>query len=184
MEITDRRLLNDTVTTGEEVVVRVDLANHNPIRGRITLNLTANRSLVAQRTVTVGFDAQRTVHLRAVPRVPGRYEMRLDGVPIGTLEVTATATDTASRSPTNGGSTETMPGTAAPTGGSTVTDGKTPTGEAETGATQSSEWETGVATGPEAPGPDEPTGTEAIVALGMSLLLLYGVGLAVYVLQE
>jgi hypothetical protein len=33
-------------------------------------------------------------------------------------------------------------------------------------------------------GPPPASGTDAVIALGMTLLLLYGVGVAVYVLRE
>ena len=178
MEIRDRRLLNETVAAGEEVVVRVDLANYHPARGRITLNLTANGSLVAQRTVTVGVDSERTVYLRAVPRVPGRYEMRLNDVSVGTVSVTGAESPTATD-----GETGTSFATATPTGtpepASTTADGGTGTGT-ETG-TEAPGWMGTVTPGI---GPGDPTGTDAIVAMGMSLLLLYGVGVAVYVLRE
>lgn len=87
-------------------MVKADLSNFNPYRGSITLNLTADRALLAQRTVTVGIDAQRTVHLRTRFDAPGRYEMRLEGEPVGTVTVvrpteTATESPRATRTPTS-----------------------------------------------------------------------------------
>ncbi|MEF8840358.1 MAG: hypothetical protein V5A62_01860 [Haloarculaceae archaeon] len=189
MEVEDRELLNGTVTTGEEVVVRVDLANFHPARGRITLNLTADGTLVARKTVTVGVDERRTVYLRAVPNEPGQYELRLDGVSVGTVTVTAAdGSATASSDPSTGSSptAETTPDAVAPTPGATSTDWETPTGTAGTRPSTSAEGGTRTGTGTATPavGPDDPTGTDAVVAAGMSLMLLYGVGVAVYVLRE
>jgi hypothetical protein len=183
VEITDQELLNGTVTTGEEVVVRVDLANFHPARGEITLNLTTDFTLAAQRTVTVGVDERRTVYLRTVPDAPGEYDLRLNGVSVGTLTVTAgdgATTASTDRPAKSSPSTETDPGTSTPTPGPTSTDGEPPTGDTETESSAS--IETDAAT-PEV-GPDDPTGTDTVLASGMSLLLLYGVGVAVYVLRE
>jgi hypothetical protein len=189
VEVEDRELLNGTVATGEEVVVRVDLSNFHPARGRITLNLTADGTVVARRTVTVGVDERRTVYLRAVPNDPGQYELRLDGVSVGTLTVTAAdGSATASTEPSTGSSptTGTTPGTVAPTSETTSTGWETPTGTSGTQPSTSAERGTRTGTGTATPpvGPEDPTGTDAVVAAGMSLMLLYGVGVAVYVLRE
>jgi len=181
VEITDRRLLNETVTTDSDVVVRVDLTNFDPARGRITLNLTADRTLVAQRTVTVGVDGRRTVDVRATLDGPGRYEIRLNGVSVGTVTVT-TATD--SPTDTVSGTDETPSATVAPTPESpdpTATGGET-SGDGEVGTTDSARTGTGTTT--PAVGPRQPSGTDIVVAAGMTLMLLYGVGVAVYVLRE
>lgn len=119
MEIVDRTLLNETVATGADVVVRADLSNFHPVRGRITLNLTADGVLLAQRTVTVGVDARRSVYLGARFDTPGRYEIHLDGVSVGTVNVarateTATGSPTATRTPTSV-STRTLTPTLTPT---------------------------------------------------------------------
>ena len=182
MEITDRELLNETVPAGEEAVVRVDLQNFHPARGKITLNLTTDYTLVTSRTVTVGVDERRTVYLRTVPDTPGEYEIRLNDVSVGTLSVTAaegsptTSTErpTESSSPT-GTATETL----VPTPGSTSTDGESPTEGSEAGGSTAADRETAAGIGPGAP-----SGTDTVLAAGMSLLLLYGVGVAVYVLRE
>ncbi|PSQ11026.1 hypothetical protein BRC93_07330 [Halobacteriales archaeon QS_5_70_15] len=157
------------------MVVRVDLSNFNPARGRITLNLTADRSLVAQRTVTVGIDERRTVYLRTTLDDPGRYEMALNGVALGSVEVT-----TATEAPTTGDdrTTATPSATVALTPGSTAPEGGTSAEDPTGTATRRG---TGTAT---TVGPEDPTGTDLIVAVGMSLMLLYGVGVAVYVLRE
>jgi hypothetical protein len=183
VEITDQELLNESVAAGEEVVVRVDLANFHPARGEITLNLTTDFTLAAQRTLTVGVDERRTVYLRTVPDAPGEYDLRLNGVSVGTLTVTAAdgpTTASTDRPAESSPSTETDSGTPAPTPGPTSTDGEPPSGDTETAS--SSSVGTGTAT-PEV-GPAPPTGTDTVLAGGMSLLLLYGVGIAVYVLRE
>jgi hypothetical protein len=189
VEVEDRELLNGTVTVGEEVVVRVDLANFHPAQGRITLNLTADGTLVARKTVTVGVDERRTVYLRAVPNDPGRYELRLDGVSVGTVTVTAAdGSATASTEPSTGTSPTTgkTPDTVAPTPEATSTDWETPTATSETQSSTLAGGGTRTGTGTATPlvGPEDPTGTDTVVAAGMSLMLLYGVGVAVYVLRE
>lgn len=178
MEITDRRLLNGTVTTGADVMVRVDLANFYPARGRIVLNLTANRTLVAQRTVAVGVDSRRTVTVRAEFDRPRRYRLRLNGVAVGV--VTVRPAPTASPTATPGRPSGTPSTTVAPTPAPTSSDRGPSVDEAATpGATRA-----GTGTVTPVSGPGEPTGTEAVVAAGMSLALLYGVGIAVYVLRD
>lgn len=177
MTITDRTLLNRTVTTGAPVVVRVDLSNFDPVRGRITLSLAANDTLVAQRSVAVGIDAERTVYLRTRFDSPGRYALDLDGVPVGTVSVRAAGTGTPPATPTP----EPPSGTGTPTQSrgtpADVTERPQPTGVPEPSTEPSG-------TGTSAAVPDDLTGTDVVIATGMSLLLLYGVGVAVYVLRE
>jgi PGF-pre-PGF domain-containing protein len=108
--ITDRTLSTGTASAGSSVPVRIALANRDVARGRITLALAANDSLVAERTVAVGADGSRTVTLRATFDDPGRYPLAVNGVPVGTVEVTAdpstapagnaTGNDTAAPEPT------------------------------------------------------------------------------------
>ena len=183
MEITDRELLNGTVATGEDVVVRVDLANFYPARGRVTLNLTADGTLLTRRSVTVGVDERRTVYLRAVPSDPGRYDLRLDGVPVGTVTVTA-AVESTTASPGSSPRTGTTPGTVATTSGATATDWETPTGTPGTQPIAPAGTTTGTGTAAPLTGPAGPSRTDTVVAAGMSLMLLYGVGVAVYVLRK
>ena len=164
-------------------MVRVDLTNFHPVRGRITLNLTANRTLVAQKTVAVAVDGRRTVYLRTTFDIPGRYALRLGAAPVGTVEVTPAATGTPTTA--SGRSTESSP-TVAPTPEPAPTDRDTAIDGPETGSGTRSPARTGSGTVAATPavGPDPPTGTETVVAVGMSLMLLYGVGVAVYVLRE
>lgn len=133
VQIVDRTLLNGTVSPASDVVVRVGLSNLYPARGRITLNLTADRALATQRTVTVGVDEQRTALLRTRFDAPGRYEIRLNGVSVGTVRVlpatvTATERPTATRTPTSA-STRTLTPTSASSPGPSTGDsgGSTPT---------------------------------------------------------
>ena len=102
-------LLNGTVDTAEPVVVRVDLANYDPAGGDTTLRLTTDGTVLAERTVSVGASAERTVYLRAVLDTPGTYPLALNGESLGSLTVTAAPTET----PTD---------TAAPTASPTPTD--------------------------------------------------------------
>jgi len=181
VEITDRRLLNESVTTGSDVVVRVDLTNFDPVRGRITLNLTADRTLVAQRTVAVGVDSRRTVDVRVTLDVPGRYEIRLNGVSVGTVTVT-TATDSPTDTVGATGGTPSAKVASPPGSPDSTSTGAETSGDGGVGATDSAEAGAGATT--PAVGPGEPSGTDVVVAAGMALMLLYGVGVAVYVLRE
>lgn len=99
VSIVNRMLLNETTTTDAAVVVQADLTNFYPARGHITLNLTTSSTLLTEQTVSVGIDAKRTVYLRAQVETPGRYELRLNGVSVGTVEVAPRA-KTATNSPT------------------------------------------------------------------------------------
>jgi hypothetical protein len=177
VEITDRQLLNESVTTGEEIVARVDLVNFHPARGRTTLNLTAGGTLVAQRTVTLDVDERRTVYLRTVPDFSGEYELHVDGISAGTVTVTAAdESPSTSTDPPTGTSSE----TADPTTAETATTSETPVGASGTAATASA----GTGTEASPAGAGDPDGTETVIATGMSLLLLYGVGVAVYVVRK
>jgi len=175
VEITDWRLLNQTVTTGTPVVVQADLANFDPVRGRITLALTANGSVVAQRTVAVGTDARRTVYLRTTFDRPGSYRLQLNGDAVGSVRVTALPTET--------------PTVTAPPEPTRVTDTPTPTprgGATETPSRTNAAGsaETATPSGTASLGPTDPSRLDIIVAGGLTLLLIYGVGVAVYVLRE
>jgi hypothetical protein len=157
------------------VVVQVDLSNFDPVRGRITLNLTANRTVLAQRTVTVGVDTQRTVYLRTRFDSPGRYGLQLNDETVGNVLVTAVTTETPTVSPSPEPTLVTDALTPTPSRNDTGTPPPT-SGPASVGtATQS---------GTTSLGPDRPSRIDIIVAGGMTLLLLYGVGVAVYVLRE
>lgn len=100
VSIANLSLLNTTVTTDATVVTRVDLANFDPAAGRLTLTLTANRSVVAERTLSVGASSNRTVSLRHRFSRPGTYVLRVDGARAGVVRVTA-ATPTVTVEPTD-----------------------------------------------------------------------------------
>lgn len=100
VSIANLSLLNTTVTTDATVVTRVDLANFDPAAGRLTLTLTANRSVVAERTLSVGASSNRTVSLRHRFSRPGTYVLRVDGARAGVVRVTA-ATPTVTAEPTD-----------------------------------------------------------------------------------
>lgn len=121
VEVTDRALLNGSVTTGEPVVVAVDLANFDPAGGRVTLTLAANASVVTERTVAVDASTRRTVYLETEFAEPGVYGISVEGSSVGTLEVTAAGTPTPTPTPTA------VPPTPTPTDRSEGTSAPTPT---------------------------------------------------------
>jgi hypothetical protein len=88
VEISDATLVQDTVPTGSQVVVRVDLANFDPARGTITLELAADGSVVAERTVAVGPSSERSVTLRTQFGDLGEYALDVNGMSVGTVVVT------------------------------------------------------------------------------------------------
>lgn len=125
VQIDDRVLLNDTVTTGQPVVAAVNLSNYDAARGRITLTMAANGSTVAERTVAVGASAERTVYLSNRFDSPGTYALSVDGASVGSVTVEAGATPTATAAPgTSVPASETAPPTTGPTEtvGPTVTE--------------------------------------------------------------
>jgi hypothetical protein len=81
-------LVRDTVQVGSPVTVRVDLANFDPARGTVTLELAADGSVVAERTVAVGASTERTVTIEARFDGPGEYALDVNGVDAGTVVVT------------------------------------------------------------------------------------------------
>ncbi|MEF8840679.1 MAG: right-handed parallel beta-helix repeat-containing protein [Haloarculaceae archaeon] len=125
VEITNLSLLNTTATTGASIVTRVDLANFDPAAGRTTLTLSANGSVVTERTLSVGASTERTVDLVHRFGQPGTYVLRVGGSRVGTVTVTAADTPTPTPRPT-AAPTETP--TATPPDTPTPTDADTPTG--------------------------------------------------------
>jgi hypothetical protein len=174
VEIEGFELLNETVEVGQPVVVRVALANFDPVRGRITLDLATEGTVLVERTVAVGASTERTVFLGTRFGTPGTYPLALNDDPIDSLTVidTPTGTPTAGMEPTPTGSPAAGGGPTSPT----ATAGRDPT-------TATASAGPG-ADGTPALGPPPASRTETVVALGMTLLLLYGVGVAVYVLRE
>lgn len=169
VEVEVAELLNTTVTIDEPAVVRVDLYNPDPAAGFITLALYADGTTVANETVRVPASSGRTVSLKATVQIPGTYDLVLDGRVLGSLTVTS-GPETPTRAPSPGATTN------ASIGGSST---GTPSTKGEVMNPGADEPLT-------TPGPDASslTGTETVVAMGMALLLLYGVGVAVYVLRE
>ena len=124
VDVTGRTLLNDTVDAGSDVVVRVELANYEPVRGRIELALAVDGSVAATREVAVGASSERTVFLGARLGTPGTYAVTVDGVEVGSVTVigepapnspTPDAASTPDTTPTAGGPTGGSPSTATPT---------------------------------------------------------------------
>jgi hypothetical protein len=164
VEIETTELLNESVTTDEAVVVRVDLANVDPASGRISLELTADGDVVAERTVSVAASSERIVYVRATLDSPGEYDIALNGEELGTVTVTEAA-ETPTRTPEDG---------VTPTPGDTPEVTDTVEGTPTDGVTP---------TTPPA-GPDGPTGTELLVGFVLVLGLLAAVGVAVYLLPQ
>jgi hypothetical protein len=86
--------------------VRVALSNVDPVRGRTTLNLTADGAVLTDRTVAVAASSERSVLLRTRIATPGTYALALDDRDLGNLTVTAatatpTTTDSATAAPTD-----------------------------------------------------------------------------------
>ena len=169
-------LLNGTVRTGDPVVVRVALSNVDPVRGRTTLNLTADGAVLTDRTVAVAASSERSVLLRTRIATPGTYALALDDRDLGNITVTAAETPSPTAPTTPPPTVE----TASPTAGAGAGPGPTtPSPEPEAGGAGPP-----ASTASPAAGPPPATGADMVIALGMTLLLLYGVGVAVYVLRE
>jgi hypothetical protein len=167
VEVTDRTLLNDSVARGADVVVEVDLRNVDAVRGRITLTMTADGSVVAERTVTVSASRSRTVYLSDRFNTPGTYEIALNGVAVGSVTVTdETATPT---TPTRTPTTSPPPTTSPSPTETPPPPGVTPT-------------ETPPPTDTPPVGPGAPSGTEIVISFVLVLVLLAAVGVVVYVL--
>lgn len=172
VEVEAANLLNGTVVTGQEAVVRVDLHNPDPAGGFLTLKLRADGTTLAEERVRVPASSRRTVFLRATFDASGSYDFTLNDRSLETLLVTA---------PTE--SSISMPGSTPTT---TPDVGMAPSSESLSSgeATVSPEPAGQEALGTPASGLSSPTDTETIVALGLTFMLLYGVGVAVYVLRK
>jgi len=83
----DATLLRDVVNPGTPVVVRVELPNYDPTSGHVTLELVADGSTVAARTVAVRASTERTVTLRGRLADTGEYDVDVNGLKIGPVEV-------------------------------------------------------------------------------------------------
>jgi hypothetical protein len=176
VQVQDVSLLNGSVTTEGRVVVRVALTNFDPVRGRTTLNLTADGAALTDRTVAVAASSERSVLLRTRIATPGTYALALDDRDLGNLTVTAAETPSPTAPTTPPPTVE----TASPTAGAGAGPGPTtPSPEPEAGGAGPP-----ASTASPAAGPPPATGADMVIALGMTLLLLYGVGVAVYVLRE
>lgn len=88
VKLGNAELLNETVTADGRAVVRVNLANTDPARGRITLNLTANGTTVMEEQVAVAASTNRTIYVGATFSTPGTYDLALGNRSLGTLTVT------------------------------------------------------------------------------------------------
>jgi hypothetical protein len=160
VEVEAAELLNESVTTDEAVVVRVDLANVDPASGRISLELTADGDVVAERTVSVAASSERIVYVRATLDSPGEYDIALNGEELGTVTVTEAA-ETPTRTPGDG-VTPTQVATDTPAVTDTVTQPPT-----DTDSTPPSE-------------PGDLDWTEISLAAILALLLIAAVGVIVY----
>ena len=112
VEISGGALLNGSVSTGQPVVARVDLANPDPASGRIALRLHADGATVAERTVSVRASTERTVYLDARFGSPGTYALSVNGAPVGSVTVEASTTPAATSmhgTPTAGPGTPVTP---------------------------------------------------------------------------
>lgn len=96
MEIVDGTLVRGSVAAGTPLQVRVSLANYDPTRGRITLELGADGTVVGERTVAVGASTERTVVLKGRLAEPGEYALDVNGVALGTVAVTERPSETPS----------------------------------------------------------------------------------------
>jgi hypothetical protein len=110
VELRSAELLNRTVVADEAANVRVSLANADPLRGHIVLNLTANGENVIENRVAVAASSERTVHIQTAFDSPGKYNLSINGHALGTLTVTEVTT-----SPTADLTTPTPTPTSTPT---------------------------------------------------------------------
>lgn len=130
--VEDWTLLNDTATTGEDVVVRVDLANHDPARGTTTLTLGVDGSVLVSRSLAVGASARRTVYLDHRFEEPGAYRPEVNGDPAGTVTVREPTTPTSAPTPTPAASQSPTPTDRSPGTDESVTNGSTDAAESST----------------------------------------------------
>lgn len=130
--VEDWTLLNDTATTGEDVVVRVDLANHDPARGTTTLTLGVDGSVLVSRSLAVGASARRTVYLDHRFEEPGAYRPEVNGDPAGTVTVREPTTPTSAPTPTPAASQSPTPTDRSPGTDQSVTNGSTDAAESST----------------------------------------------------
>ncbi len=94
VEVVSRELTDARVPVGTAVRVRVELANYDPFRGLVGLELTANGSVADSVAVAVAASSRRTVTLSAAFDTPGTYELAVGGVPVGRLVVTSASCST------------------------------------------------------------------------------------------
>jgi PGF-CTERM protein len=164
VQVTGRTLLNGTVDAGSDVVVRVGLANEEPIRGKVELTLAVDDSVVTTREWAVAASSERTVFLESRLDTPGEYVVSVDGVEVGSVAVSGSA-PTPDPEP---GATPAPDATSTPEGsadGPPPTAKPTPTGEEADGTTTPAD-------------PTTPAGTSSGSGAGFGPVLALGALLA------
>lgn len=88
IHVTGGSLSNSSVTTGENIGIRVNVENIGDTSGSVTVSVTANGQQVASRSVTLDADDTRTVTFSQSFSTVGTRTIRANGVRIGSVEVT------------------------------------------------------------------------------------------------
>jgi PGF-pre-PGF domain-containing protein len=89
IEITDRRLLDDTVQEGVEAEVLVTLENSGQVDGSRTVELAVDGEVVDEAQIDVPAGEQRSVRLGWTPSEPGEAELTVDDVTVANPVVAA-----------------------------------------------------------------------------------------------
>lgn len=86
-ELVEASLAETTVAVGEEIEVRATVANVGGREGSLAVDLRANDRTVGTRELTIGADERESATITHAFEAPGRYEIELDGSPVGVVTV-------------------------------------------------------------------------------------------------
>ena len=109
VSVASAELGQSSVTVGDSVAVSATLVNDGSVNGTITVPFTVDGETIAERTVTVPANGERTVSVTYTPETEGTYDVRVGNVSAGTLDVAAPQTTDAPGDGTDGQSTTAGP---------------------------------------------------------------------------
>ena len=101
VSVASAELGRSSVTVGDSVTVSATLVNDGSVNGSATVPFVVDGETVAERTVSVPANGERTVSVTYTPGSEGAYDVRVGDVSAGTLDVVAPQTTDAPDSTTD-----------------------------------------------------------------------------------
>lgn len=92
VSISSAELGQSSVTAGDSVTVFASLVNDGSVDGTVTVPFVVDGETVAERTVSVPANGERTISVAYTPDSEGTYDVQAGNVSAGTLDVAAVQT--------------------------------------------------------------------------------------------